>query len=371
MGNLVGNMANSDNKNALTSLVKMLPSEGSAVLVTSPLSMKYLTGLPVEGGLLLASKEFQTLFLTGREYELVKKLPSEVNVSVLTGGAQLLDLLIKYGIKRVYIEAEKMTVSEYAIYKEQLHYATLDTSSALDNAIAELRAIKSESELAEITKAQKICDEVYDRILRNVRKGMSERRIALMIEYFLAEFGSDCNPGGEPLPITVLSGERTANPSLRPSDREISEGDMLIMEFGAMSGGYCAKMSRTCAVGKIDPKLENAYNAVSCAMQDGLKALRAGVGSKVPDSVAMATLNAWGMDMYSSTSFAHGIGLEPVEPPFLGRGAGVSLKANTVLFTKCGIVIKGRFGIKLGDMAILTDIGCTNLTSATKSLLHI
>lgn len=367
MGNSVGNM---NEKNALTSLVKMLPSEGSAVLVTSPLSMKYFTGLPVESGLLLASKEFQMLFLTQREYELRKNKYSEVAVSVLTGSAQLLDLLIKYGIKRVYIEAEKMTVSEYAIYKEQLHYAQIDTSSALDNAIAELRAIKSESELAAITKAQKICDEVYDRILANVRKGMSERRIAMMIEYFLADLGSDLN-SGEPLPITVLSGERTATPSLRPSAREIAEGDLLVMEFGARSGGYCAKMSRTCAVGKIDPKLENAYNAVSCAMQDGLKALRAGVGSKVPDSVAMATLNAWGVDQYCSTSFAHGIGLEPIEPPFLGRGAGVSLKANTVLFTKCGIIVSGRFGIKLGDMAVLTDIGCTNLTSATKSLLHI
>lgn len=369
MGSLVGSM---NEKNALTALVKMLPSEGTAVLVTSPLSMKYLMGLPVESGLLLASRELRQLFLTKREYELVKKIPnsdldSGVAVSVLKDGAQLLDLLIKYGIKRVFIEAEKMTVSEYAIYKEQLHYAQIDTSSALDNAIAELRMIKSESELAAIAKAQKICDEVYDRILANVRKGMSERRIATMIEYFLADFGSE----GESLPITVLSGERTANPNLRPSSREIVEGDMLIMEYGARFGGYCAKMTRTCAVGKIDPKLENAYNAVLCAMQDGLKALRAGVGSKVPDSVTMATLNAWGVDQYASTSFAHGIGLEPVEPPFLGRGAGVSLKANTALFTKCGIVIKGRYGIKLGDMAVLTDIGCTNLTSATKSLLHI
>lgn len=360
-------MGSLNEKSALKSLVEMLPSEGSAVLVTSPLSMKYLTGLPVESGLLLASKEFKTLFLTQREHELVKNKISDVPMAVLTDGAQLLNLLIKYGIKRVYIEAEKMTVSEYAIYKEQLHYAALDTSGALDNALAELRSIKSESELAEIAKAQKICDRVYDRILGNVRKGMSERRIAMMIEYFLAEFGCE----GDALPITVLSGERTAHPNLKPSSREIAEGDLLVMEFGARSGGYCAKMSRTCAVGKIDPKLENAYNAVSCAMLDGLKALRAGVGSKVPDSVAMATLNAWNIDQYSSTSFAHGIGLEPVEPPYLGRGSGVSLKANTVLYTKCGIILPGRFGVKLGDMAVLTDIGCNNLTSATKSLLHI
>lgn len=360
-------MSSLNEKSALKSLMEMLPSENSAVLVTSPLSLKYLTGLPVESGLLLASAEVQMLFLTQRDYELMKNRLSEVTVTVLTGSAQLLDILIKYGIKRIYIEAEKMTVSEYGIFKEQLHYAQIDTSSALDNALIELRSVKRESELAAIAKAQKICDAVYDMILGSVRKGMTEQRIAMMLEYYLMKSGSD----GEPLPVTVLSGERTANPNLKPSERQISEGDLLIMEFGARSGGYCAKMSRTCAVGQIDPKLENAYNAVSCAMQDGLKALRAGVGSKVPDSVASATLNAWGVDMYSSTSFAHGVGMEPVEPPFLGRGAGVSLKANTVLFTKCGIIVPGRFGVKLGDMAVLTEIGCTNLTSATKSLLHI
>lgn len=360
-------MSSLNEKSALKSLMEMLPSENSAVLVTSPLSLKYLTGLPVESGLLLASAEVQMLFLTQRDYELMKNRLSEVTVTVLTGSAQLLDILIKYGIKRIYIEAEKMTVSEYGIFKEQLHYAQIDTSSALDNALIELRSVKRESELAQIAKAQKICDAVYDMILGSVRKGMTEQRIAMMLEYYLMKSGSD----GEPLPVTVLSGERTANPNLKPSERQISEGDLLIMEFGARSGGYCAKMSRTCAVGQIDPKLENAYNAVSCAMQDGLKALRAGVGSKVPDSVASATLNAWGVDMYSSTSFAHGVGMEPVEPPFLGRGAGVSLKANTVLFTKCGIIVPGRYGVKLGDMAVLTEIGCTNLTSATKSLLHI
>ena len=360
-------MSNLNEKSALTSLIEMLPSEDSAVLVTSPLSLKYLSGLQIESGLILASKEIRLLFVTQRDYELLKDFPSEVIVTALTGGAQLLDVLIKYGIKRVYIESEKMTVSEFEIFKQQLHYAQIDTSNALDNALIELRSVKSESELAHIAKAQKICDEVYDRILGSVRKGMTEQRIAMMLEYFLMEAGSD----GEPLPITVLSGERTANPNLRPSARQITEGDLLIMEYGARSGGYCAKMSRTCAVGKVDSKLENAYNAVSCAIQDGLKALRAGVGSKVPDSVAMATLNAWGVDNYSSTSFAHGIGLEPVEPPFLGRGSGVSLKANTVLFAKCGIIVSGRFGVKLGDMAVLTEIGCTNLTSATKSLLHI
>lgn len=360
-------MSETNEKSALRSLIEMLPAENSAVLITSPVSLRYLGGAAVDSGIILASKEVQTLFVTQRDFDLLKNKHTELAVTALDRSGQMLDVLIKYGIKRVYVEADKMTVSEYNVFKEQLHYAQIDVSSSLDNALLELRSVKRASELAAITNAQKICDKAYDRLLGSLRKGMSERQIASMLGYFLTKFGSD----GEAIPMTVLSGENTANPNLKPSDRQIAEGDLLIMEFGARWGGYCAKMCRTCAVGKIDAKRENAYNAVSCAIQDGLKALRAGVGSKVADSVAKATLNAWGVDEYCSTTFAHGIGLEAVEPPFLGRGGSVSLKANTALFTKCGVTVPGKYGVKIGDIAILTEIGCTNLTAATKSLVHI
>ena len=360
-------MSEKNGKSALAALVELLPADNSAALVTSPLSMGYLAGVTVDSGIILASKEAQMLFVTQREFERLNGRCSELAVTELSKSGQLLDVLIKYGIKRVYVEAEKMTVSEYNVYKEQLHYAQIDTSGALDRALYELRSVKRKDELESIANAQKICDKTYERLLGSLRKGMSERQIASMLEYFLRKFGSQ----GEILPVKVLSGANTADPHLSPSDRQIVEGDLLIMEFCAKWNGYFAKMCRTVAVGKIDPKCENAYNAVSCAIQDGLKTLRAGVGSKVADSVAKATLNAWGVDKYCSTAFAHGIGLEAAEPPYLGDGGSVSLKADTALYTKCGLRVAGKFGVKIGDMAVLTDVGCTNLTVATKSLVHI
>ncbi len=358
-------MINMNENSRLEELVKKLPADNSAVLVISPISIRFLCGFDVESGMLLASREARILFVPKSAVNALKERINGIEVTALTADGQMLDIIVKYGIKRVYIEADKMTVAEYNVFKEQLHYAQLDTSNALDKAIAELRCVKTEQELTLIGSAQKICDKAYDRLLGSLRKGMSERQIASMLEYYLIKFGSE---GG--VPVKVLSGENTANFDLNPSDRKISDGDMLIMEFGAKFGGYYAKMCRTCGVGRIDPKRENAYNAVSCAIHDGLRALRAGVGSKVADSVARATLNAWGVDEYCSTTFAHGVGLELVEPPFLGRGS-FALKENTPLFVKCGVTFPGKFGVKIGDMAVLTDIGCTNLTEATKSLVNI
>ncbi len=354
-------------KTALARLKERLPSDNSAALVMSPLSLRFLCGFDVESGILLASKEVSTMFVPQKYVGLYKNKSTELEISALDSGGQMLDILIKYGIKRVYIEANKMTVSEYNVIKEQLHYARLDVTNALDNVLLELRSVKSAEELAAVTNAQKICDRVYDRLLGSLRRGMSERQIASMLSFYLMKFGSE----GEAVPMTVLSGENTSDLSLKPGERQITDGDLLILEFGARWHGYCAKMCRTVAVGNVDLKRENAYNAVSCAIQDGLRALRTGVGSKVADSVARATLNAWDVDKYCVTTFAHGIGLEPVEPPYLGRGGSVSLKSSTALFAKVGVSVPGRYGVKIGDMAVLTDIGCTNLTKATKSFVHI
>lgn len=347
-------------------IVEWLPDERSAALITSPLSLRYICGFPIENSILLVFRERSILFVTSRDFEDANAKADGFAVQVLSSGKQMLELLIKYSVKRIHTEAEKITVAEFNTYREQLHYADVIASEELSEKLMQLRTVKFDDEIVAILNAQKICDKAYERILGNVRRGMTERQIAALLGFYIMDYGAE----EIPFPITVLSGENTANQRAKPSDRQIRDGDFLILEFGARYNGYCASMCRTVAVGSIDSTRDNMYNAVSCALQDGLKTLRAGIGGKVADSVAKATLNAWGADKYCSVNFAHGIGLEPVEPPFLRQGSSVTLKAKTALATMCGIST-GRYGVKIGDIAVLTEEGCADLTAATKSLVHI
>lgn len=351
----------------VSKIVEWLPYDNAAALITSPLSLRYVCGFPLEDGLLLVFREQSVLFVSSGDYDYADEHADGFTVKVLSSGRQLLDLLIKYSIKRIYTEADKITVSEFNTYREQLHYANVTDSGELSEKLTALRTIKTDEEIIAIASAQKICDKAYERILGNVRKGMSERQIAAMLSFYLMDLGAE-----EPaFPTKALSGENSADLRARPSDRKIREGDFLILEFGARVNGYCASMCRTVAVGAVDPIRDNAYNAVSCALQDGLKALRAGIGGKVADSVARATLNAWAVDQYCAVNFAHGIGLEPVEPPFLRQGSSFTLKARTALSTACAVCVPGKFGVKISDIALLTAEGCEDLTTATKSMVHI
>lgn len=348
-------------------LAARIPDEHSAALITSAVSLRYLCGFPVDDGFMLVSKEESVLFVTGREYERASRLEAGFGVRVLESGKQLLDFLVKYSIKVIYTEADKLPVADFNVFKEQFHYAELDTSVKLSHALLSLRSVKSDEELAAISTAQKICDKAYEKLLGTVRRGMSERQIASLLSFYLVDFGAD--EAG--FPMRVLSGENTADFSALPSERQIRDGDLLILDFSAKYGGYCARMSRTVAVGEINPRRDNAYNAVTCAIADGLKTLRAGIGGKVADSVARATLNAWGVDQYLAVGFAEGIGLELSEPPFLGRDSAAMLKAKTALSVRVGVSVPERFGVIIGDMAVVTAEGCVDLTSASRSLVHI
>lgn len=348
---------------AAEQLASFLPDERSAAFVTSAESIRYLCGSEISGAIALISKEARFLFV-GKG---VLVSANGFVVFTLSSLKQILDILVKFGIKRLYIENDKMTVAELDLMKNMLHYADFITTGELTSALLKMRSIKSESEIACVKKAQNVCDKAYQRLLMTVRKGMTERQISAYLNYFLVEFGAD-----EPaFSARALSGENSASPHARPSSRQIREGDFLLMEFGARVGGYCAKMARTVAVGKISAKQEDAYNAVSCAVFDGLKTLRAEISSNVPDSVARATLNAWNVEKYSRGGFAHGIGIDVSEPPFLEENGGAMLKEGMTLAVGCDIRLPERFGVKITDTCVLTGDGCVNFTAATRDLVHI
>lgn len=348
-------------------LARMLPDERTAALITSPVSLRYLTGHPVENSIVLSAKEQSFLYASAREMGIVGGNIPGFRVEELKSGGQLLDTLVKYGIKRVLVEADKMTVSEFKLFKEQLHYAELSDSEELSEWLLHLRMVKSDEETAAIESAQSVCDKAYDRLMGSIRPGMSERQIASTLDFYLSEFGSE----RAPFPTLVMSGANASGHERAPSDRKTREGDFIILEFGAVKQGYCSKMTRTVAAGNIDSRMEDAYNAVAFALSDGMTALRGDIGGKVAYSVARSTLNAWKVDQYSIPMFAHGVGLEAREAPFVGLNSTATLRTGSVLSVFCGVRVNGRYGVKIGDTAVLTDDGCRVFTKATRNLVHI
>ena len=266
------------------------------------------------------------------------------------------------------LESDYMTLSEFAAYKEQLHFVELDATSWLSDFIWGMRIIKTAEEVKLIVKAQRIAEKAFERLVDNIHRDMTEKQVAALLNYYMMDLGAD----DLSFETIAASGVNSASPHAVPTDKKLQEGDFLTLDFGAVVDSYHSDMPRTLAVETISPEQEKLYNAVYYANLDGIKAVKPGINGKVVDSVARATLAAWGgYDKYFGHGLGHGVGLEIHEQPTLSQRSRSMLKPGMIVTVEPGAYISGKFGVRIEDMVVVTENGCDNLTKSTKNLIHI
>ncbi len=99
--------------------------------------------------------------------------------------------------------------------------------------------------------------------------------------------------------------------------------------------------------------------------------LRAGVKCSDADKAARSVIEKAGYGDFFSHSTGHGVGLEIHEEPRLSSLVNDVLKSGNVVTVEPGIYIPGKFGVRIEDMAYITDDGIINLTSSPKELIEL
>ena len=120
-----------------------------------------------------------------------------------------------------------------------------------EDVISKMRMYKDENELSAMRKAANIAQKALNATLPQVKIGLTERELAA--ELTLQLFRSGCDPEVPFAPI-VSSGLNAANPHATPSDRKLTAGDLLVIDWGASSEGYFSDITRTFAIGDLEPE---------------------------------------------------------------------------------------------------------------------
>lgn len=122
----------------------------------------------------------------------------------------------------------------------------------------ELRAIKTPHEIEVVKKAINITGTTFQRILQFVRPGVMEYEIeAEIVHSFLSQRAS-----GEAYGSIIASGDNARILHYVSNTSECKDGDLLLLDFGALYGGYAADLSRTIPVnGKFTQRQKEVYNA--------------------------------------------------------------------------------------------------------------
>lgn len=352
--------------NRIEKLMKALPENADAAIITSDVNRRYFTGLGSSAGTLLAFRDAAYFIIDFRYIEVAKATVTGAEVILQDKlYEQLGELLKKHGARTVAIETGYLTVGELDLYRTKLPDCEFSTAATLNDAILEMRSLKDESEIAAIRKAQSITDAAFLEILDFIKPGKTEKEIAAYLEYCMRRLGAD----GLAFETIAAGGPNSAMPHAVPGDRPLQQGDFFTMDYGAAWGGYCSDMTRTVAVGYATEEMKKVYQVVLEAQLAGIAATKAGVTGEAIDGAARKVIADAGYGEYFGHGYGHSLGLEIHENPSPNASNTEPLPAGVVCSAEPGIYLPGKFGVRIEDVTIITEDGCEDITGSPKNLI--
>lgn len=337
---------------------------GAFLSVYAP-NVRYLTGFTGSSGFLLAGPDRAGLVTDFRYREQASdEVPADLPVWIAEDGwrsgvAERLASVRSGGA--VGFESDRMSVAD----RDRLEEAAPDVEwRGVEGWVEELRGRKTEGEVDRIRRAARLGDRVLRDVLGRVEAGASERELAAALDYRLRLAGSD----GVAFETIVASGPRSALPHARPSDRELREGDLLLIDFGARVEGYCSDMTRVFCLGPPADWQRDLHRAVLRAQEAALEAVSAGTAAAAVDDAGREVLREAGLEEHFGHSTGHGIGLEVHEAPRLAESSEERLRDGHVVTVEPGAYLEGRGGVRIEDDVVVRTDGAELLTGFSRNL---
>ncbi|MEU4514717.1 aminopeptidase P family protein [Nonomuraea wenchangensis] len=340
-----------DHAARLARLAALLPArEVPALLVTSAVNVRYLTGLASSNAAVLVRADGSALLATDNRY--IGKART-LGVPVVEAA----DVAARLAEPGAGIEAASMTVATYRRLGEGL--------VPLGPVVEELRAVKDDAELELLRTACAITDQAFADVSARIVPGMTERELARLLENRMTELGAD-KPAFDSI---VAAGENGAIPHHAPTDRELCAGDLVTMDFGARYQGYHADMTRTVSLGPPAAWQRELYDLVAAAQRAGRHALAPGAAAGDVDRAARSIVAEAGHGEHFRHGLGHGVGLEIHEEPFLGPSRTGRLEDRVPITVEPGVYLPGRGGVRIEDTLVTRAGGPELFTKTTKELL--
>ena len=282
----------------------------------------------------------------------------------------LRDLLQRLGLTRVGIEAEHLTVQRWQWLSASLDAALVPTASVVEDA----RVLKDAHEIDTLRAAGRLLASAAGALVDLVREGRTEQAVAADIDRRVHEAGFE-RPAFDTI---VASGPNSALPHASPTDRRLTSGDLVVVDFGGVHRGYCVDMTRTLGIGAVGAERSRLHHAVLEAQRAALEMARPGIAASEVDGAARRTLDSYGLAEAFGHSTGHGLGIEVHERPRIGHkrstggpdGEDATLAAGMVFTVEPGVYLPGVGGVRIEDDLLLTEDGCEILTECSRALVQ-
>ena len=331
-------------------------------LITDEKERLYFLGFHSTAGYVMIAPDKTVFAVDNRYFHAAERAlkPKGITVVSCPDDTALKNLCEDRGVKTIAVDYTKITVSEMERLKA-LGYNYVDCSSE----IAEIMAIKTQTELKYLAKACDIAEKAWKATLPFIKAGVTEREVANELEYNFKKFGAS----GTSFDTIVAFGKNAAVPHHETGETKLKDNECVLMDFGCLYKGYCSDMTRTMFYGKPTKEFLKAYDAVLTAHEKAALEIREGMTGKEADAVARNVLIDLGYGEYFTHSLGHGIGVNIHEFPTLSPKSEWVIKNNMVFSNEPGVYLNGKFGIRLEDSAYLSDGKYKTFMKDDKSLI--
>lgn len=225
--------------------------------------------------------------------------------------------------------------------------------------VNELRAIKSSNEIAIMRKVFEMGTIGLKVGIEKAKIGMSETDLAAEMACVMwregAEQMSHC--------FMVASGKRSGPALSFPTDKKlIEEGDLVILDMGAVYEGYFSDNARTIIVGQQIEERAYALKIAEEAKAAAIARIKAGVRASEVDRAAREIIEEAGFGQNCIYGVLHGVGLQHCEYPYGGPKTELELQEDMVFCLDVGLFNLPFGGIRMEDGLIVTGDGAEVLT---------
>jgi Xaa-Pro aminopeptidase len=351
-----------------------------ALVVTARPNVLYLTNFTGSAGLLVVTPERLT-FVTDSRYVTafhgMKDTPHECpGLELVTVehsyDETLAELLAAGSATRIGVEAENLSVSRYNWLASALARRRALELVPTEGLVEQLRVVKDEYELSVLREAAHRLSNVTTLVMAEVRRGLTEIELAQTIDGCIRKLGFE-RPAFDTI---VASGPNAALPHARPVGRTISEGDLVVLDFGGVYASYCVDLTRTVSIGPAGGRKREVYDAVREAHDRAIAAVAPGRSRFDIDAAARDVLASRGLAGAFGHGTGHGLGIEVHEAPRISRRGASDADADQAVATgmvftiEPGAYLPGWGGVRIEDDVLVTGDGVEILTSGSTELLE-
>lgn len=331
-----------------------------AIILFGEANIRSVTDVVCDNGCLVVRPHVAPVFFTDFRYvpmaHRVAPWLKTVQLKHRQTFAQALKGLLPRGVRRLGYEGSVLA-SRYLSLQKAFRRATL-VDVAED--VLSLRAVKTLPEIAKITAAVALNDDIWSLARKEIRPGMTEKDIQRVIRGFMNALGD-----GEAFETIVCAGANAAECHHVPDDTVWHKGEPLLVDMGVKLDGVCSDMTR-CIGSIFNREYSKVYAIVLKANKAAIAAAKPGVTAGALDKVARDVIRKAGYGKAFGHSLGHGVGYEIHEAPTAKAKSKTVLEAGMFVTIEPGIYLEGKLGVRIEDLVLITPDGCRVVTRSAK-----